>query len=222
MYLKHFSNTVPLVWCLTAAETKKFIKEKAMYNNLWGRCNSNCNPPRSRTHNKTFLNKELAKVNKKLGQAEKEELIKRRLKYKMKTWACTAFAMTEDQFQEQLEWFLAHGFKIAFRHTKDIKFRHEPAKYQFFFTYVRLIEQVLNQNIDLKHHIYGDDNDDFIFSELFLESMADFHQFHSRQIARTETFENIKFDSVWTLFQNVEDYTLSSDGRLPLDDPCKM
>ena len=141
---------------------------------------------------------------------DKEELIVRKLNYKTKMWSKTDYPFTEDDFQKQLDWLLSHGFqRIAFTHLSDKKFRHEPQKYLFLFTFVKKIESVLDENITLKKHVLDDDNVNFHFSDLFLEGQSEFYQFHHRQISRTEKMENIQFDSFFSLFENLVDYALN-------------
>ena len=189
-----------------------------MYSKLWSRAENNC-----KEAPKTSLNKLLAEYNKRLEDAARDNLINRRLQYQMRMWADTEFPMGEKQFQEKHEWLMKHGFNIALNHTNDQKFRHEPNKYFIFYTFVWLIEEILNKNLNLKRFIYGEGNEQFVFSELFLEIEADYHQHHGRQVARTERNENIQFDSYMTLVHNIVDYALNvGSEKQPLSDPPRM
>ena len=138
-------------------------------------------------------------------------------------WEPTSYPLSEDQFQKQLEWLVNHRLRIMFLHTSDIKFRHAPNQFYFVYTFVNAIEEVLNSNISLKKHIYGDDAEEFRFTTLFLENEGEFYQFWSRQIARTEKFDNIQFGSYLNLFDSVTDECFNvNNKRLALDTPTKV
>ena len=191
-----------------------------MYGKIYRRCNTNCT-----SHPKTNLNKELLKKYKTLGAPAMDNLVLRKLGYEMKMWNTTEFVMTEQQFQDRYDWFMKHTerFNIQLNNSDDVKFRHEPAKWLSFYKSVWLIEEILNRNIGLKRHIFGEGNDNFCFTELFLESESEFFQHHHRQISRTESTENIQFDSYFTLLHNTADFALNvGTDKQPLSDPAKL
>ena len=131
--------------------------------------------------------------------------------------------MTEADYDKKYHWMLKHGdaCPMQFRHTRDIKFRFTTDKWLFFFQHVHIVEEVLNKNPNLKEHIYGENNMSFRFDSIFLKTKSDLNQHHSRQISRTESNQNIEFDSFWTLCEETWKYTLE-DSSMPLADADRV
>lgn len=95
------------------------------------------------------------------------------------------------------------------------------SKWLFVWTFLPLIERLLNEYPHLKEFIYGPQYMDFKFTETYLEAKNEFNQYHSRQISRTEMNSNIEFDSYVHGVLDCLDFVLGDDDddRLPLNTP---
>ena len=100
-----------------------------MYNLVWSKCNFN-----SKTGGPiTNLNKELQIANKNIDEADKSDVITRKLDYCMQQWKNTDNPMSQEEWDRKYDWFMKHGFRLQFVHQVDIKFRHSTSKFAFFY-----------------------------------------------------------------------------------------
>ena len=207
-----------LVWCLTPEEEKDFALQEEMYNNLWSKADFNC-----KTSPKTNINKELERENQTLTNEERQVFIVRKLTYLFEMYDKTAFPWTEEQFDEKLKQAYGRWCRIQFQHMQDNKFRHGPSKWLFVWEFLPLIMEIMEKKPNLKEFVFGEENMNFQFSDLYLEAKNQFNQYHMTQITRTEMHINIEFDSIWTIFTEIYKYVLGTqdDKTIPLNDPFK-
>ena len=133
--------------------------------------------------------------------------------------------MSDDQYNEKFNYFLARDLKCQFVHEKDIKFRFGPNKYQFFHCHLPVIMNTLNKNSNksLKEFLFGESSMNFEFSPEFLEAKQEFMMFHSLQVQRTEKNANAEYEYFGTTCDNAYMYSLGlEDGRVPLRDHYRL
>lgn len=215
-------NLMCLGWTQTPETTKQYEKEELRYDFIWKHINFNC--PKSPITN---LNKELAietaNVNRNL--VLKEELIKLKMDFQFRMRAETDFPMSDQVYDEKIDWLMARHFKLEFFRTDDKKFRHSPEKFQNFYTLLPVVKRLLNKPElkSLREYLYGEENMDFEFSKEWLEAKEEFMIFHAQQVQRTEKNSNIEFDNFLTTCDNTIIYGSGhNDDRLPLRDPFRM
>ena len=200
----------------------EFELAEKIYNQLWSKCNTNCNKRPVTSLNKQ-LSIEAVSVNKNLQY--KAELITRQLDYILQQWSQTDFPMTDEEYEKKFNWHLAREKKIQFTHDNDKKFRRSPHKYQSFNTMLPAIYNVLakDENQSLKLFLYGEDNMNFEFPATFLEAKSDFMQYHGLELASSEKNENMEFTYFLSSMENLWAYSLGhGDSRVPLRDPYRL
>lgn len=215
-------NQIYSVWTLTDEQQKRFELEESIYERLWRKCNTNC-----KKAPKTNLNKQLAIetpiFNKDL--ALKSQVVKYKMDYLFKMWSETDYPMSEEEYDDKIQWYMLHDIKLEFTRESDHKFRHSPQKFQKFRCHLPVIVKVLDkpENQSLKEYLFGSENMNFTFSEEWLESKEAFMIQWGLNVARTETNANCEFNNfLTTCDRNIEFCTSHKDGRLPLGDPYKL
>lgn len=93
----------------------------------------------------------------------------------------------------------------------------------YFFVYLTLIEEVLEENPSLKTFTFGEGKEDFKFDPIFLKNMEENMLMHSKMITLHEKMDEINEISFWSLFDDLFVFGLCSNSdRLPCQDPLRL
>ena len=204
---------------MSEARGLKTIKEEGIYNRWWSYSNTNC-----KKSPRLNLNKVLAiaadEINR--DKRKKAALINREVDYVQKMWKGTKYELTPQDAIKKFDCLMSRQMRIQFQHLNDVKFRHSPSKFKWFYTFVRVIEETIKKYPQLDEFLNGP-NLDFEFSDQYLEAKMEFMSYHEKQIIRTEQNENCEFDNLWTLMESLFSYALNHDNRrMPLSDAFRQ
>lgn len=199
--------------------TDLFINNTEKFRKLWQYASSNVQQGNGR--GKTNLNKELLRACKTITPDEKQEIMERKVDYKMEKRAGTSYQMDEKQYDDHLARIKERPFKVQLRTQKDIKFRKDPEQFEVFYVHQKLIENVLDMNEPLKEFIL--DSSDFHFDDNWVQMKKDLMIHHTQQITRCEKNSEMEKTTFWESLDSDFIYALSENTTAaPLNDPNKM
>ena len=205
-----------LEFCVNESEARKFVTNHTNYHQLHQRAPLKCKKSR------TTLNKELERQSKLLKPIDKQKYMEKRVEWVYRMRAETKKPMSREEFDRSLRNLMSRKLRVTFKSCTDVHtFRSMCKRFQFFYTYVEMVMDVLNDNLDLKESVLDDRQ--FSFDPLFIESMAELNMVHSNLLSHYEKDSQIEFNSYWEMLDVLTDYcTNEKNKRLPLSDPMRV
>ena len=198
--------------CLGEEEGEKFKRQEQMYHQIWSKCKTN-----TKKAPKINLNLELKKAVADFNDAEKAAYVDRLINWEVMVYKDTDYQLSPACIENKTNWHMARSISSEFTREHDVKWRHPVHRWAHFLRHKPTIMQIFDKYPHLKEHVLGEDNLDFEFCDLWIESKSEFMVICLHSITRCEKTENIDYNSLWDLTEHISKYTLT-DNRVPLRD----